>query len=685
MAPQNIIADSDDEDDLTPGQSPVKPQTPAITQDLRSPATGNGTGSTDPRFFQAIYSEQQQAVAGATLVRPDQSFDPANTTSSSNSLHVNLQRKTGIENTSSLSSATDSVSKRPRSTHPTSPSGVIQNSMPGSHAASTMKDVWDIPSSPETAALPIPKRSLVSQAKAPIKTSTKNSNGEEYFSPTVEAPSHDATSEGKVMSTTPRSAERQSIEPHQFTSSTQQNSPNRIIEAQGCPISGQKPAAPLASESVTSKQTDPRPGQASISIEPMTLSTSQRALYQSIHPSPEEAAGQDFDAAAHFRQAMSGIRSSGATTIAYATPSQWHKSSHPVAPEPKEVSSPATGRKKRARASYAEPASSPDLLAAEQRPEKRGKATKKKVDGVGTGRSVSHQVMDSDEDEDDENFTTEAYQPRPSWRRAISARLLGVEGNAEEEQMAALAAATHVAETQEPSKTLLTAEPEHLPPRRKRGRPRKSEVPPAPQVSDPVEDTLQHGDAEGKPDVTVQSFDAIDTGQQVPTPPEIVKPGKRKRGRPRKSDKMPTSKAVPGEGPVETPVVCISDVAGGTEIDEAATVGPPGGLPEEDATRAATKAYPHAQVDMETLGEASGSSIKTADEAVKIDIVIGQQDNRDEMEATPGKSKAKDQAAKPTKREPCLPVTPQAGRPLYRVGLSKRSRIAPLLKSLRKT
>ncbi|KAM0323013.1 hypothetical protein ACHAQA_009112 [Verticillium albo-atrum] len=81
MAPHKIIADSDDEDDFTPGQSPVKPQTPATALDLHSPTAGNGTGSTDPGFFQAIYSEQQEAVATDCSIGPDKSFDLVDTTS----------------------------------------------------------------------------------------------------------------------------------------------------------------------------------------------------------------------------------------------------------------------------------------------------------------------------------------------------------------------------------------------------------------------------------------------------------------------------------------------------------------------------------------------------------------------------------------------------------------------------
>ncbi|KAM0323014.1 hypothetical protein ACHAQA_009113 [Verticillium albo-atrum] len=421
----------------------------------------------------------------------------------------------------------------------------------------------------------------------------------------------------------------------------------------------------------------------SLCIEPATLSTSQRALYQSLHPSPEEETGQDFDAAAHFRQAMSGMRSSGATTIAYATPSQWQKSSHPVAPEPKEVSSPATSRKKRARVSYTEPASSPDMLAAEEKPAKREKTAKVKLDAASTGRGrgANRQVMDSDEDEnedDEDGFTVEAYQPRPSWRRAIGARLRGVEGNAEEEQMAAIAAATHVADTQEPPRTLADAEPDSLPPRRKRGRPKKSEALLAPHKSEPVEKSLL-GDAAGKRDTSEPQSGVMETVDTVRAAPEVVKPEKKKRGRPRKSDKAAAPKAAPVEVPVDAPAACIDDVTSGTKIDGPAAIGPPpDGLPEEDATTNMTD--PHAEVDLGALGETTGNPIKAADKAANDNVVEGQQDKEKKDEA-----KAKEAAAKPAKRETSLPVTPQAGKPLYRVGLSKRSRIAPLLKSLRKT
>ncbi|KAG7127602.1 hypothetical protein HYQ45_012485 [Verticillium longisporum] len=704
MATHNTIADSDEEDDFTPGQSPAKPQTPVTAPASRSPTTGNGTDSTDPRFFQAIYSEQQQAVERAAPARADHSFDAADNTSSSISLNAHLHKKTGIENTSSLTSGSDPAPRRPRAArHLVSPGGVTQLSPPARNVASTMKDVWDIPSSPEATALPMPKRSLLSHATGYSTTFAKYANAGRAFSPTPEAapssglsdPPVEATVEGDDVATPPRPADQQWPQHAGVGSPTQQNSPTRISEARHCPVSGQKPTAPLASDSLSSEQPASMPGMAAICIEPTTLSTSQRALYQSLHPSPEEEVVQEFDGAAHFKQAMSGMRSSGATTIAYATPSQWQKSSHPVVVEPKEASSPVTSRKKRARVLVdAEPVSSPDLLAMEERPGKRGKTAKRKTDKATARRSATRQVKDSDDDDEDEGagqddeddeFTAEAYQPRPSWRRAIGARLRGVEGNAEEEeQMAAIAAATHVAETQKSPKALLSAESDSPPPRKKRGRPKKAEMPTTPQVNEPLsEDQPQIvEDAQGPSDTTDQAVDALETDQHAQAPPaEATKPGKRKRGRPRKSDQAATPKAAPVEIPVESPVVCADDVTSGTMMDGAATDGPAGGLPEEDVPAVT----PRARVDKRALGDASGNPIKSGDDVVKMDKVETQEHQRDERDATPAKPKAAESTATSTKRESQLPVTPQAGKPLYRVGLSKRSRIAPLLKSLRKT
>ncbi|KAL9945129.1 hypothetical protein D7B24_003571 [Verticillium nonalfalfae] len=704
MATHNIIADSDEEDDFTPGQSPTKPQTPVIAPASRSPTTGNGTDSTDPRFFQAIYSEQQQAVERAAPVPADHSFDAADNTSSSISLNAHLQKKTGIENTSSLTSVSDPAPRRPRAAHLVSPGGVTQPSPPAGNVASTMKDVWDIPSSPEATALPMPKRSLISHATGHGTTFTKYANAGRGFSPTPEAapssglsdPPIEAMPERNDVATPPHPADQQWPQHAGLGSPTQQNSPTRISEARQCPVSGQKPTAPLASDSLLSDQPASMPGVAAICIEPTTLSTSQRALYQSLHPSPDEEAMQDFDGAAHFKQAMSGMGSSGATTIAYATPSQWRKSSHPVVVEPKEASSPATSRKKRARVLVdAEPASSPDLLAVEERPGKRGKTAKRKTDKATARRSATRQVKDSDdddeddgagEDDDDDDFTAEAYQPRPSWRRAIGARLRGVEGNAEEEeQMAAIAAATHVAETQKTPMVLLAAESDSPPPRKKRGRPKKAEMPTTPQVNEPLSDGQPQivEDAKRPSDTTLQAVDAFETDQHAQAPPaEAAKPGKRKRGRPRKSDQAATPKAAPIEVPVETPVVCVDDITSGTTMDGAATDGPAGGLPDEDVPAVT----PHARGDKRALGDASGNPIKSADDVVKLDKVETQEEHeRNERGATPAKPKAAKSTATSTKREPQLPVTPQAGKPLYRVGLSKRSRIAPLLKSLRKT
>ncbi|GKT87201.1 AT hook domain-containing protein [Colletotrichum tofieldiae] len=145
MAPARVIADSDDsDDDFDLGDSPPKHPTPKVLSEGRSSdPVSIATGSTDPKFFQAIYTEQQRAADNEALSNLDQypaSNDPIV------SAHVKVQAKKDSTTTSSLTSITEPVM---------GPNGakekkakvvdLTQCTTPGRSVSTTPKDMWDVP------------------------------------------------------------------------------------------------------------------------------------------------------------------------------------------------------------------------------------------------------------------------------------------------------------------------------------------------------------------------------------------------------------------------------------------------------------------------------------------------------------------------------------------------------------
>ncbi len=159
--------------------------------------------------------------------------------------------------------------------------------------------------------------------------------------------------------------------------------------------------------------------------------------------------------------------------------------------------------------------------------------------------------------------------------------------------------------------------------------------------------------------------------------PSPVKPAKKKRGRPKKAEKETQEAAVthsettegnkPGEvarkrgRPKKSEPVVVEEAeqVAGVNLDDA-----PAQVAEEDETK--DEARDTTDVNLEDV---------TVPQHVKVDNEKALEDPSVAAKQTPQKRAGKGTAT---------PQTSSASKPLYRIGLSKRSRIAPLLKSLPK-
>ncbi|KLU89421.1 hypothetical protein MAPG_08392 [Magnaporthiopsis poae ATCC 64411] len=251
-------------------------------------------------------------------------------------------------------------------------------------------------------------------------------------------------------------------------------------------------------------------------------------------------------------------------------------------------------------------------------------------------------------------------------------------------------------------------------PQKKRGRKKKEVAKPPEPAAAPAEPTTGD-DVTYKSSESAEIFEQIDAAPaSVPEPPPIEAPPKKKRGRPKAEnatqdvDKTPVVEAEasskkkrgrPKKSAAKAAEPAAKEEAA-TESGHAAVLSPPTDTTDHAATRALSEASDgNSQKKTATAfvespegaNSGSGSGRASTDLTGK-----GKEngdlydDSKDSAAATPAKAVQKETAAataattKPAGTgNGCSPAG-QAGKVTYRVGLSKRSRIAPLLKSLRK-
>ncbi|KXH58137.1 AT hook domain-containing protein [Colletotrichum salicis] len=667
MAPARIIADSDDsDDDFDSRDAAPKPTTSAIpSQGRSSDPVSVATNSTDPKFFQAIYTEQQRAAANDTLPKPDGSSASNGAAPSSMPAQIKPQMERSDTGTSSLTSASDLIAglDSPEGQEPevVDLTEVASPKMLAAHA--TPDDMWDVPSSPVGGRAP-----LASFAKSRASTSgtkRKRANNVEFTSPVaIEMPSQGST---QPFDATPvarmENGKRARLRNPNFSLSAEEDDVDMVVvpHAAAVPsfcdlVSGQKPV--------------------SMYIESHKLSASQKLEYEyhSVGPSPEDPA---LTPTQPFSTLQAAARSSGATTIAYSTPSQTRVIGLPPAQAEGHVTLDTVHEQTQEGFGVSvdpeatiEIQSSPDIISAASVRRNRKNLREEPP------KTTESRQEDDGWDSDAIGFPRESYKPRLSRRRGSDtsrqdeAKVLG----STEIPVADMAPAAQLS-LEEPISTSTTKP-------KKRGRPRKSDSAavesPAPTETSATPRTTDASEA-GKDSTGTEAATAV-----TPTT-------KKKRGRPKKADKnavenvrQATEKPHPapevehttteGKHVGDAPSGKAAKRSKGEHVDtQQGCTADAGSGPREKGSndRVLQPVTPNAAL---SKSGSDGLGPQSAAAAAADGKVASTTDG--DKSGTAGKAEGKQRLS--------TPASSSATKPIYRVGLSKRSRIAPLLKSLKK-
>ncbi|KAK1544377.1 AT hook domain-containing protein [Colletotrichum paranaense] len=683
MAPARIIADSDDsDDDIESPNSPSKPTTTSAipSQDRSSDPFSVATNSTDPKFFQAIYTEQQRAaVASDTLRKPDES-SLSNGAAPSSIPAMPVADRPQLERndtgTSSLTSASDLIAGLD-SAEEREPEVVDLTEVTASPkmtvAHATPDDMWDVPSSPVGDGR-APLASLAKSRTSTSGTKRKRVNNVEFTSPVaIDMPSQGST---QPFDTTPAVArmengKRARLRNPDSSLPAEEDDIDMVVvpHAAAVPsfgdlVSGQKPV--------------------SMYIESQTLSASQKLEYEyhSVGPSPEDPAPTPTQP---FSTMQAAARSSGATTIAYSTPSQTraiglppaHAESHVTLDTVQEQTQQGFGASVDPEATI-EIQSSPDIISAASVRRKR-----RNVRDEPPQTTESHRE-DEGWDSDDIGFHRESYKPRVSRRRGSDssrqdeAEMPGkIEIPVADMGPAAQLPLEEPAFLKEPASTSTTKP-------KKRGRPRKSDTAisesPAPAETSTMPQITDTSE-------TVKDAAAGTVAATAATPTTT----KKKRGRPKKADnnasesvqqatEKPHAPEVEHAGDAPSGKAAKHSKGRGEHVDaqqqEGCTADAGSGPREQGGSdRVLQPVTPNAALSKsgsDGLGPQKSAAAEGKGAATK--ETPAQADG--DKSGTAGKAEGKQRLSTPA------PLS--ATKPIYRVGLSKRSRIAPLLKSLKK-
>jgi hypothetical protein len=299
---RRIIADSDDSDDelspvkpmasqSAPEMEPLSPQhqpkSSTVQQSKRSTSHPNDqhtSGTTDPSFFTNIYDDQQnKALQQSHLI---EGIVRLSQRASASSGQVSLPDKgNGKKESGNRSSATDVTSPTLLSKQPLRKSQLVQMSDATELTTprkSTVKDEWDVPSSAEGDVATMSDRS------------SKGINPKTYGKRKRAGPALSA-----FTTKEPEAIDQVDISPNNSTKK-------------------RKATVSTVEDSVVQTASN-------FYISPSNLSASQKLQYQKIQLSGEQAIEME-PAAPGNMPPPSNHKSSGATTIAYSTPSRYASS-----------------------------------------------------------------------------------------------------------------------------------------------------------------------------------------------------------------------------------------------------------------------------------------------------------------------------------------------------------------------
>ncbi|KAI1269873.1 hypothetical protein F5Y18DRAFT_112261 [Xylariaceae sp. FL1019] len=661
----NVIVDSEDEDELG-GFSPEtsdneaetehpepepepgpEPEPEPLSQNPSSSVPGAHEGrtrssdKTDPSLFADIYDEHQSlAVEQSQLIENIVlQSQKASRSSGEASLAAKPKGRHGER-----SSGTDATTPIVLSRHEANERILSDEASDFATPHTTRGDEWDIPSSAE-AAMPPPRSTKTPKGKQ--KTyGKKRKSGSAGSSPAVA---------GTFML-----EEAQAETPVQDTSMDHLAYEGEGAETPSLPTVKRRKVSLHGTSTLESKN---------FYVAPSNLTTMQKLEYQKVNVPATTYSG--------FPGSLNN-KSSGASTVAYSTPSGY--SSIPPLPWEK---SPAQRADLSATETIDIISSSPDALAAGADDGIECGATHVSIPGeddqtesiialaqtqnLASGKKEKAPRLETDEadelsvedmfDSNEIGLPRELYKPRPSRRRSAAAPTVASEVGFLEEDIEPLTDAETAVEptaSLDPISAPAEKEQAELPPK-KRGRKKKQPV--------VVDDTQEVDLGEDKQPIDEVTSVADVVEEEVPA----EKPRK-KRGRPRKGSAKPVVEVVPEA----------DQLAGQAEEDT--EIQKPS-LRKKDHDKRASKKKKMV-MDSEDEEEVEIEETKPVEKKLPL-----KEQDRNSMSPSksPGKKpEIKDEVSTPKPQAKDAKVPASQSKAIYRVGLSKKSRIAPLLKIIKK-
>ncbi|KAB5586197.1 hypothetical protein GE09DRAFT_1073711 [Coniochaeta sp. 2T2.1] len=748
MAPRGEILDSDEEDnDFSPAQSPgaARQSDAAGADGLESPRKHRAE-STDPSFFRDVYDDQHVSAVNAQQSSSRVAALSNDPVSTSSNPPPNLSHLDNQNEHSHLSSITDPVPASRRKEKKTAMKDAVdltQITSPGRPTPSLPADIWDFPASQDDAPAPAPtssaKKKIILKLKKPEKRKST-------LSSSITSPEQQMSS-GMLPPLAVTPAEQPTSKPRQkkrrISSSGEPHADDEEIDLLVIPRSEDK-VAPTSnfitptnggnSSSIVEDSTKVRATQILV-VPATTLTASQKEEFKFVSLDSETDNTREQAGLATPGVPFDDLqKSSGNATIKYPTPSEFASSGRgALSPGDYGTASSCRPRRRRNMAVAESPVryrghsdvfslltllqpSSPDIISAPVvTPRDNAAPAVRDMDVVDRylppssppPRSARRRGKEKPAAEEIPSpnsapAVVEDEPPRTSGRIRIKARepqVFDLTASSPPEAGNGDTTATPTGSSEQVKKVKPQTIQEKLL-EKKRGRKRK-EVPSEVVVEEILPDTApQHGGAE-----PAQVEEAVEIPAETPAEPAP----KKRRGRPKKSEA-----AVTEDVPLLLSVEEVSlaretpkptQKKRGRPKKSAATQPKESSVPVEDG-HGMVKVDEQGHVDHDdepkvTKGKAGKNARTTTNEASHDDETpapLSERDSNSNRTASPTKPatttpEAVDKEAKENKlaevkpkKEEAKPATQssQPGKVPYRVGLSKRSRIAPLLKSFRK-
>ncbi|KAI8718440.1 hypothetical protein NCS52_00622900 [Fusarium sp. LHS14.1] len=642
--PPIIILDSDDDEEhgYSPPRSPRGPISPAGAEAATSNSSGRVSGattSTDPSFFRNIYDEQNDAARTYVPEGTTRSYNQDQLSSSEMTAPAPFKRTvTGLVEPSSLTSVTDRTgAKGQKAQYGNTPDEFTQASTPGRKKAPTavMDDPWDVPSSPEVGQRR-PKTKIRIKRREPQQTMGSTSKTTWDLLNTKSGRNPDPVDDGLEISPSGR-RKRRKVE---YLEASLQGS--NEVDLVTIPFSNEnegRESQPAPTPSML-PPTLPVMDDVSFYIAPKPLTETQKMEYESVHMPSSDSLNQPLPPIYQFNIQNIGSSDEATNVNTPRSIGTCLMSTAPMpstAPVPSSVMDPlrvATGQSVGLRWD-----SSPDVIAGGESPP-REKQPKQRE------RQRRENPVEPVVDEVPE--PTRVDQP---------------EVPAVEETRAVDNEPQHLEPPAEPPVEPLV-EPLVEPP---------VELPTEPAPKPPAKAKKPRGRPKKK--AAAEEDQPVDQSEATPA----TKP-KKKRGRPRKADQPATEMKEPSP---QVEQLSVDDVAP-TKVTK-----------RSKAKVEAQHQVEEVKVDDEQEEESKNSTDSPDDKAVlqesKPNAINKADPSKDETSKpledtiTPRKEEKEEKPAAANKTTtPSRGLSAILNKPVYRVGLSKRSRIAPLLKCLRK-